>query len=106
MINDVDTVVGNLDKGANTTVDLSLKGVNVGDGDINITVTYEDTDGKIYTLEKTMKLAVVEPAPVEVAAEQTASPNLLILGGGVVAVVVVIIVIVNIVRKKREKAYA
>ena len=106
MINSVDTVVGNLDKGANTTVDLSLKGVNVGDGDINITVTYEDTDGKAYTLEKTMKLAVVEPAPVEVAAEQTASPNLLILGGGVVAVVVVIIVVVNIIRKKREKAYA
>lgn len=107
MINGVDTVVGNLDKGANTTVDLSLKGVNAGSGDIKITVTYEDTDGKVYTLEKTMQLSVVEPAPVEVAAAEQAAPsNLFAIGAVVVIAVVVIIIVVNIIRKVREKKYA
>lgn len=106
MINNVDTVVGNLDKGANTSVDLSLKGVSAGSGDINIIVTYEGTDGEVYTIEKTMNLTVTEPAPVEEAAEQTASPSLFVVGGVIVAVVVVVIIIVNVVRKKKEKAYA
>ena len=106
MINGIDTVVGNLDKGANTSVDLSLKGTNVGSGDINIVVTYEGTDGEVYTIEKTMNLTVTEPDPVEVSAEQAASPNLLVAGGAIVAVVVVVIIIVNVVRKKKEKAYA
>ncbi len=106
MINGVDTVVGNLDKGANTTVDLSLKGVNAGSGDITVTVNYEDTDGKTYTLEKTMQLSVVEPAPVEVAAEQAGSVNLVAIGAVIVAAVVVIIIVVNIIRKVREKKYA
>lgn len=106
MINDVDTVVGNLDKGANTSVDLSLKGVNTGSGDINIIVSYEGTDGEVYKIEKTMNLTVVEPAPVEVAAEQAASPNLILAGGVIVAIVVVVIIVVNVVRKKKEKAYA
>ena len=78
MINGADTFVGNLDKGANTTVDLSLKGVNVGSGDFTVTVNYEDSDGKTYTLEKTMQLAVVEPAPVEVTAAEQAAPSNLI----------------------------
>ena len=107
MINGADTFVGNLDKGANTTVDLSLKGVNVGSGDFTVTVNYEDSDGKTYTLEKTMQLAVVEPAPVEVtAAEQAAPSNLIAIGAVIVVAVVIIIIVVNIVRKVREKKYA
>lgn len=107
MINGADTFVGNLDKGANTTVDLSLKGVNVGSGDFTVTVNYEDSDGKTYTLEKTMQLAVVEPAPVEVtAAEQAAPSNLIAIGAVIVVAVVIIIIVVNIIRKVREKKYA
>jgi hypothetical protein len=107
MINGVDTFVGNLDKGANTTVDLSLKGVNVGSGDFTVTVNYEDSNGKTYTLEKTMQLAVVEPAPVEVtAAEQAAPSNLIAIGAVIVVAVVIIIIVVNIIRKVREKKYA
>ncbi len=107
MINGADTFVGNLDKGTNTTVDLSLKGVNVGSGDFTVTVNYEDSDGKTYTLEKTMQLAVVEPAPVEVtAAEQAAPSNLIAIGAVIVVAVVIIIIVVNIIRKVREKKYA
>ena len=107
MINGADTFVGNLDKGANTTVDLSLKGVNVGSCDFTVTVNYEDSDGKTYTLEKTMQLAVVEPAPVEVtAAEQAAPSNLIAIGAVIVVAVVIIIIVVNIIRKVREKKYA
>ena len=107
MINGADTFVGNLDKGANTTVDLSLKGVNVGSGDFTVTVNYEDSDGKAYTLEKTMQLSVIEPAPVEVAAAEQAAPsNLIAIGAVIVVAVVIIIIVVNIIRKVREKKYA
>ena len=79
---------------------------HTGSGDINIIVSYEGTDGEVYKIEKTMNLTVVEPAPVEVAAEQAASPNLILAGGVIVAIVVVVIIVVNVVRKKKEKAYA
>lgn len=105
MINSVDTVVGNLDKGNNTTVDLSLKGTKASSGDINVKVTYEDADGKPYEVSKTMSLSVIEPAPVELAAEEAPQINIgLIIA--IVAAVVVIIVVVNIIRKVREKKYA
>lgn len=105
MINSVDTVVGNLDKGNNTTVDLSLKGTNASSGDINVNVTYEDADGKSYELSKTMNLSVVEPAPVELSAEEAPQFNMVYIIA-IVAAVVVIIVVVNIIRKVREKKYA
>ncbi|MBO4241951.1 MAG: hypothetical protein J5883_01580, partial [Clostridiales bacterium] len=104
LINDADTVVGNIDMGDNTTVDLSLKGTATGSGDINITVKYEDADGKSYEITKSMGLTVVEPAPVEVAEEASSSGLALLLVSGVV--IAAVIVIVNVVRKKKEKAYA
>ena len=108
MINSVDTVVGNLDKGANTNVDLSLKGTKAGSGDVKVTVNYEDSTGKEYSIEKTMNLSVTEPVPVELAAEEAAagSSNLIVMGVAVIGAVVVIIVVVNIIRKVREKKYA
>ena len=105
MINSVDTVVGNLDKGNNTTVDLSLKGTKASSGDINVNVTYEDSDGKIYEISKTMTLSVIEPAPVELAAEEAPQFNMVYIIA-IVAAVIVIIVVVNIIRKVREKKYA
>ena len=106
MINSVDTVVGNLDKGANTTVDLSLKGTSVASGDINVTVIYEDSVGEQYTIEKQMNLSVIEPAPIELATEEAASMNIVPLAVAVIVAIVVIVVVVNIIRKVREKKYA
>ena len=105
MINNTDTVVGNLEKGNNTNVDLSLKGSEAGSGDITVNVTYEDADGKSYGITKTMPLTVDEPAPVELAAEQTSSFNIMYVVA-IVAAAVVIFVIVSIVRKIKEKKYA
>ena len=106
MINSVDTVVGNLDKGANTTVDLSLKGTTAAAGDINVKITYEDSVGEQYTVEKQMKLSVVEPAPVELATEEAATMNLVPIAVVAIIGIVVIVVVVNIIRKVREKKYA
>ncbi len=106
MINSVDTVVGNLDKGANTTVDLSLKGTTAAAGDINVKITYEDSTGEQYTIEKQMNLSVVEPAPVELATEEAATMSLVPVAVAVIIGIVVIVVIVNIIRKVREKKYA
>ena len=105
MINNVDTVVGNIDKGNNTTVDLSLKGNKAGSGDFKVTVAYEDADGNPYKIEKTMTLSVTEPVAVELATEETPSFNFTYIIV-IVAAVVVIIVVVTIIRKKREKKYA
>ena len=106
MINGADTVVGNLDKGANTSVDLSLKGTKSGSGDINIIVTYEDSTGEQYKLEKKMSLTVNEPAPIELATEEASSMNIVPLSVAVIVAIVVIVVVVNIIRKVREKKYA
>lgn len=105
MINNVDTVVGNLDKGNNTSVDLSLKGTEIGSGEIKINVTYDDADGNSYNITKTMNLTVNEPVQVELAAEETPSFNMVYVIAGVIAIVI-IIVVVNIIRKVREKKYA
>ncbi len=105
MINNTDTVVGTLEKGNNTTVDLSLKGTEVGSGDIKVNVTYEDADGNSYKISKTMNLTVEEPAPVELVTEESPSFNMVYVIAAVGAIVV-IIVVVNIIRKVREKKYA
>ncbi len=105
MIGGAETVVGNLDKGNSTSVDLSLKGTDVGSGDFTVDVDYEDAEGNIYNINKTMALAVTEPVAVELAAEEVPSVNIgLIIA--IAAAVVVIIIVVAIIRKKREKAYA
>jgi hypothetical protein len=106
MINGVDTVVGNLDKGTDKTVDLSLKGTSVASGNINVTVTYEDSVGQQYTIEKQMNLSVIEPAPIELVTDEAATMNLVPVVVAVIVAIVVIIVVVNIIRKVREKKYA
>lgn len=105
MINNADTVIGNIDSGNNSTVDLSLKGVNAGSGDFNVTVKYEGADGKTYEIKKAMSLTVNEPVAVELSAEEAPAFNMTYVIVAVVAVVI-IIVVVTIVRKKREKKYA
>lgn len=105
MINDAETVVGNLDKGSNTTVDISLKGTEVGSGDVAVNVVYEDAEGNSYEINKTMSLTVNEPAPVALATEEAPSVNIGLIAA-IAAAVVVIIIVVTIIRKKREKAYA
>jgi hypothetical protein len=105
MINNTDTVVGNIDKGNNSTVDLSLKGVNAGSGDFNVTVKYEGADGKTYEIKKSMSLTVNEPVAVELSTEETPAFNMTYVIIAVV-VVVVIIVVVTVIRKKKEKKYA
>jgi len=104
-INNIDTVAGNIEKGTNTTVDLSLKGIAEGSGDINIKVTYEDADGNSYEINKTMSLTVKKQAPAELVAEEAPPFNFAYLIP-VVVVIVIIIVVVNIIRKAREKKYA
>ena len=104
-INEVDTIVGNLEKGANSTIDLSLKGASAGSDDVKVKITYEDIDGKLYELTKTIKLTVSEPVPVELEAETAPSFNIVYVIAAVGAIVV-IIVVVSIIRKVREKKYA
>ena len=104
-INEADTIVGNLEKGANSTIDLSLKGASAGSDDVKVKITYEDIDGKSYELTKTIKLTVSEPVPVELEAETAPSFNIVYVIAAVGAIVV-IIVVVSIIRKVREKKYA
>jgi len=104
LINDTDTVVGNIDMGQSSSVDLSVKGVSIGDEDIDITVTYEDADGNPYEISKTISLSVLEPVE-EAVAEESPEVNMTLVIAGIGAVILVI-VIANVVRKKKEKKYA
>ena len=106
MIDDVETVVGNIDTGSNSTVDISLKGVATGTGNVNVTVYYEDYDGNKYEVAETLELTVSEPLPMELNQDAVPTINMTYVIIAVVAVIVVIIVVSIIVRKKREKKYA
>ena len=103
-ISDADTVVGNIEMGQSSNVDLSVKGISVGDEDIDVKVTYEDADGNSYETAKTVSLSVIEPVE-EVVSEDAPAVNMTLVVA-VVGAVILIIVISGVARKKKEKKYA
>lgn len=99
-----ETFVGKLELDESKTVDMSIKAASLGEGDVNVKVTYEDNEGNVYTEKDTLKINVVEPVvevPV-VKAPFYMNPIVWAVAGGVL----VIFIVSTIIRKKREKAYA
>ncbi len=103
-ISDMSSYVGTIAVGESGTVDLSLTGEKTGDTPINVTVTFEDAEGKTATISDTLELSVEEPV-AETNVEETKSGNSAVLVIAVIVVIVLIIVIAGVVRRTRDKKY-
>ena len=104
-IDDISTYVGNIDVSGSSTVDLALKGVAVGNGSIVAHVTFEDADGQAYSFDQNFDLEVAAKPVVDTQAEAGSSLPVPVIAGGIGAVIIVVVA-VNIIRKKKERAYA
>ena len=105
-IDNISSYVGNIEVSGSKTVDLSLKGTSIGDGNVVAHITFEDADGKSFSFDQNFDLSVTDK-PAEAIADQAAGSSLPVplIAGGAVAVILVVTV-VNVIRKKKERAYA
>ena len=105
-IDNISSYVGNIEVSGSKTVDLSLKGTSIGDGNVVAHITFEDADGKSFSIDQNFDLSVTDK-PAEAIADQAAESSLPVplIAGGAVAVILVVTV-VNVIRKKKERAYA
>ena len=104
-IDNISTYVGNIDVSGSNTVDIALKGSAVGAGNITAHITFEDADGKTFSFDQNFDLEVAAKPVVDTEAETGSSlPVPAIAGVG--AAVIIVVAAVNVIRKKKERAYA
>ena len=104
-IDSISTYVGNIDVSGSKTVDLALKGTAVGTGNIVAHITFEDADGKTFSFDQNFDLEVAAKPVADTETEAGSSlPVPAIAGVG--AAVIIVIAAVNVIRKKKERAYA
>lgn len=104
-IDDISTYVGNIDVSGSSTVDIALKGSAVGTGNIVAHITFEDADGKTFSFDQNFDLEVAAK-PVVDAEAQTGNSISVPAVAGIGAAVIIVVVAVNVIRKKKERAYA
>lgn len=103
-----ETFLGNLEPGSSTSIDVMLEGIQAtqGDGQVKMTLSYEDEAGTVSTTEQTFNLTVTEATDDAVADEM---PEENAAGGlPIVPIVLVILIIAGIVAavviKKKKKS--
>lgn len=107
-IKSTETFLGNLEPGSSTSIDVMLEGMQAsqGDGEVKMTLSYEDEAGTVSTTEQTFNLTVteaVDDAMVEEIPEDST-------GGGlpIVPIIIVILIIAGVVAavviKKKKKS--
>lgn len=103
-----ETFLGNLEPGSSTSIDVMLEGIQAtqGDGQVKMTLSYEDEAGTVSTTEQTFNLTVTEAtddAGVDEMPEENAAGGL-----PIVPIVLVILIIAGIVAavviKKKKKS--
>ena len=103
-----ETFLGNLEPGSSTSIDLMLEGIQAtqGDGQVKMTLSYEDEAGTVSTTEQTFNLTVTEAtddAVVDEMPEENAAGGL-----PIVPIILVILIIAGIVAavviKKKKKS--
>ncbi len=105
-IQEVSYYVGTVEAGASGNVDMTISPDKVGNDDIHIKVTYEDTSGNVNTYEDSVALVVNEAKPEETA--EVAEPtgvSTAVLGGAAVAVILLITIIATVVKRINQKKY-
>lgn len=103
-----ETFLGNLEPGSSTSIDVMLEGIQAtqGDGQVKMTLSYEDEAGTVSTTEQTFNLTVTE-ATDDAMAEEMPEEN---TTGGlpIVPIILVILIIAGIVAavviKKKKKS--
>lgn len=103
-----ETFLGNLEPGSSTSIDVMLEATKAseGDGEVKMTLSYEDEAGTVSTTEQTFNLMVMEAmddaVPEEVTEESTGS------GLPIVPIIIVILIIAGVVAavviKKKKKS--
>lgn len=103
-----ETFLGNLEPGSSTSIDVMLEGIQAtqGDGQVKMTLSYEDEAGTVSTTEQTFNFTVTEAtddAVVDEMPEENAAGGL-----PIVPIVLVILIIAGIVAavviKKKKKS--
>ena len=103
-----ETFLGNLEPGSSTSIDVMLEGIQAtqGDGQVKMTLSYEDESGTVSTTEQTFNLTVTEAtddAGVDEMPEENAAGGL-----PIVPIILVILIIAGIVAavviKKKKKS--
>lgn len=103
-----ETFLGNLEPGSSTSIDVMLEGIQAtqGDGQVKMTLSYEDEAGTVSTTEQTFNLTVTEAtddAVVDEMPEENAAGGL-----PIVPIILVILIIAGIVAavviKKKKKS--
>lgn len=103
-----ETFLGNLEPGSSTSIDVMLEGIQAtqGDGQVKMTLSYEDEAGTVSTTEQIFNLTVTEAtddAGVDEMPEENAAGGL-----PIVPIILVILIIAGIVAavviKKKKKS--
>lgn len=103
-----ETFLGNLEPGSSTSIDVMLEGIQAtqGDGQVKMTLSYEDEAGTVSTTEQTFNLTVTEAtddAMVDEMPEENAAGGI-----PIVPIILVILIIAGIVAavviKKKKKS--
>lgn len=103
-----ETFLGNLEPGSSTSIDVMLEGIQAtqGDGQVKMTLSYEDEAGTVSTTEQTFNFTVTEATDDAIVDEM---PEENTTGGlPIIPIIIVILIIAGIVAavaiKKKKKS--
>ena len=102
-----ETFLGNLEPGSSTSIDVMLEGIQAtqGDGQVKMTLSYEDEAGTVSTTEQTFNLTVTEAtddAMADEMPEENAAGGLPIVPIILVVLIIAGIVAAVVIKKKRN----
>ena len=102
-----ETFLGNLEPGSSTSIDVMLEGIQAtqGDGQVKMTLSYEDEAGTVSTTEQTFNFTVTEAtddAGVDEMPEENGAGGLPIIPIIIVILIIVGIVAAVVIKKKKK----
>lgn len=102
-----ETFLGNLEPGSSTSIDVMLEGIQAtqGDGQVKMTLSYEDEAGTVSTTEQTFNFTVTEAtddAGVDEMPEENAAGGLPIIPIVLVILIIAGIVAAVVIKKKKK----
>lgn len=106
--------IGTIEPGTSGAVDMTIQAMEEGTGPVTVTVSYEDVEGNVSTMDKTVEVAVNAPMPMEepgayqegpVEEPSAAFPLVPVLvGGGLLLLLLIVALLVR--RRRRRRAEA
>ena len=102
-----ETFLGNLEPGSSTSIDVMLEGIQAtqGDGQVKMTLSYEDEAGTVSTTEQTFNFTVTEAtddAGVDEMPEENTTGGLPIIPIIIVILIIAGIVAAVVIKKKKK----